>query len=122
MSSPLSVVVAAAASHAQALLDVLRGGGFDLRHAQADTPAALTQALSEVRWDVLLLDGALPGLNLDGVMGMARPLRLPVLLVAGSADLAATRTALQAGAADVIWPAHLDRLPMAVERGLLGAA
>jgi PAS domain S-box-containing protein len=122
MPNPLSVVVAAAAGHAQALLEVLRGGGFDLRHAQAETPAALSQALAEVRWDVLLLADDLPGLTLESALAMTRPLSLPVLVVAGSADPAVTRAALQAGAADVIWPAHIDRLPLAVERVLLGAA
>jgi PAS domain S-box-containing protein len=122
MSNPLSVVVAAAAGHTPALLEVLRGGGFDLRHAQADTPAALGQKLAELRWEVLLLADDLPGLSLHSALVMARPLQLPFLVVAGSADPAATRAALQAGAADVIWPAHLDRLPLALERVLLNAA
>jgi len=122
MSSPLSVIVGAPASRAQALLEVLRAGGFDLRQAQADTPAALGQALLEVRWDVMLVADDLPSLTLDSALAMARPLRLPVVVVAASADPAATRAALLAGAADVIWPAHLDRLPLAVERVLLGAA
>lgn len=121
MSNPLSVVVAAGPERAQALLAALRGGGFELRHTQADTPAGLSQALAEVRWDVLLAADGLPGLGLDALLAMARPLRLPVVLLASAADTQATRAALRAGAADVIWPAHLDRLPLAVERVLLGA-
>jgi PAS domain S-box-containing protein len=107
---------------AQAWLDGLRSGGFELRHAQAETSAVLGQALAQVRWDMLLLADDLPGLNLEQVLAMARPLRLPVLVLACNADPTATRAALRAGAVDVIWPAHVDRLPLAVERVLLAAA
>jgi len=67
MSNPLSVVVAAGpgilpgAVQAPAILEALRRGGFDLRLAQANTAIDLGQALSELRWDVLLLADDLPG-------------------------------------------------------------
>jgi PAS domain S-box-containing protein len=119
MTQALSVVVAAAPDHAEMLLAALRRGGFELRHAVGGTPGALGQALAKVRWDVLLAVDDLPSLTLDTTLAMARPLGLPVLLLAGSADIEAARAALRAGAADVIWPAQLDRLPLAVERLLL---
>ena len=99
---------------------LLRRGGFELRQARAETTTELSRALAEVRWDVLLATDDLPGLSLETLSAMARPLRLPMLLMAGRADPAAARAALRAGAADVIWPEHQDRLALAVERVLLG--
>ena len=123
MSTPLSVVVAADSSRAPALLDILHSGGFELRLALVTNLSELVHAMAETRWDVILLapDG-LPGLDLERVLAMAELLRTPVLVIAGSADPTATRDALRAGAADVIWPAQLDRLPLAIERVLLQAA
>ena len=123
MSIPLSVVVAADSSRAPALLTILRAGGFELRVAQAADLSELVQALAETRWDIILLaQDNLPGLALDRVLAMAEPLHTPVVLVANDADPAAAREALRAGAADVIWPAQMDRLPLAVERVLQQAA
>ena len=123
MSDSLSVLIAAEHDQAAALLDTLRAGGFELRHALAGSLAQLVQEMSNGRWDVILLaQDSWAGIDQEQVLAIAELLRTPVLVIASSADPEATRAHLRAGAADVIWPAQLDRLPLAVERVRLQAA
>src|SRR5262249_32631425 len=118
--TPVSVVIAAPVTRADRLLAVLRQGGFQPRHVLATTPALLAQAVAQDYWDVLVASAALPGLSLSGVLATARPRRLPVVWIAPDDDWAGARNALVAGAAEVVWPSHLEQLPLAVERLLLG--
>jgi len=123
MSNPLSVVVAGASGRAPALLAVLRDGGFTLRLALTTSLSELVQAMAETRWDLILVaQDETTSLDLERVLAIAEPLRTPVIVVAASVDPAAGRAALRAGAADVIWPTQIDRLPLAAERVLLQTA
>jgi len=121
MRSALSIIIAAAPDHARALLEALRRGGLEPRPTLVSTPVALSQALDEDHSDLLLTTDDLPELSLASVLELAGPRRLPVLLASGSDDPRAARAALEAGADDVIWPAHIDRLALAVQRALLNA-
>jgi PAS domain S-box-containing protein len=100
-------------------VEALQRGGFDVYHTLAGTLHELSQALAEELWEVLLAADDVPGLSLDAMLALVQPRRLPVLAVTATADLEAARAALRAGAVDVIWPAHLDRLPLAVDRARL---
>ena len=121
MATSLSVIIVATAAQAEALLLVLRQGGFEPRWERADSLDGLGRALARPGWDLVLATDDMAGLGLEPLLSLAgaQSPRLPILVAASRADAAATRAALRAGAADVIWPAHLDRLALAVERALL---
>ena len=119
MPTPLSVVIVATADCAQVLLEVLRRGGFEPHHVLAGTPAQLTQALAQNHWELLLASDHVSEFSLEKVLALAQPLGLPVLVLARVADVETARALVGAGAMDVIWPAHLERLPVAVDRARL---
>ena len=100
-SSPRILVVEDDAAIRQLLVDVLVDDGYDVR-AVADGDRALA-ATEELRPDLVLLDGELPGV--DG-WSVARRLRqisdLPIVFVTGSDSRDRVRAAFDAGGDDYV--------------------
>ena len=98
----------------------LRRGGYDPRWQRVDTAAALEAALMQQRWDVVLSDYLLPGLDARAILSAIRAQRpdVPVIIVSGERGAESAVTAMKSGAVDYVLKDHLHQLVATVEREL----
>jgi signal transduction histidine kinase len=98
----------------------LRRAGFALSERRVDTLAALSAALGESEWDLVLSDFNLPGFTARGALEEVRKrsLEIPFIIVSGAIGEELAAEMIRAGANDVINKSHLVRLAPAIEREL----
>lgn len=103
---------------AELIENLLCDGGYTLESHRVDTVDALSRALGEQRWDIILADYDMPHFSGFGAIEMVRKrgLDTPVILVSGAVGEEQAVEALKAGAADYVLKRALVRLPHAVER------
>jgi len=124
MSKSLRVlVVEDSEDDALLMLRELQGGGYDLTSERVDTAEAMTAALDEQEWDIVIADYSMP--MFSGFTALAllknRELDIPFILVSGAVGEDIAVEAMKAGAHDYIMKDNLTRLVPAVERELRDA-
>jgi signal transduction histidine kinase/CheY-like chemotaxis protein/HPt (histidine-containing phosphotransfer) domain-containing protein len=100
------------------LLRELRRGGYDVASRRLETAAALTDALNEQEWDVIIADYVMP--NFNGLEALSKIREqcgdLPFILVSGKIGEEVAVKAMKAGANDYVMKDNLSRLAPAVRR------
>ncbi len=105
---------------AELLLCALRDGGYDLTYERVDTAAAMTAALAQQPWDLIISDYAMPQFDALAALALLQEsgLDLPFLIVSGAIGEDTAVAAIKAGAHDYIMKDNLARLLPAVAREL----
>ena len=103
---------------AELLVRALRRGGLDVEWRRVETEPELREALAERRWDVALLDFALPHFSALRALPVIHEIDpdLPAIVVSGTIGEDVAVEAMRTGAADYILKDDLLRLVPAVER------
>jgi diguanylate cyclase len=102
------------------LLRRLSQEGFELEFERVETSAAMSAALSNRSWDIVISDYAMPhfgGLAALSVLKQSG-LDLPFILVSGTIGEGLAVQAMKAGANDYVMKDNLERLATAIEREL----
>ncbi|WP_346355749.1 hybrid sensor histidine kinase/response regulator [Azotosporobacter soli] len=105
---------------AAVILYELENAGYSVSQTRVDNAAALTAALSERKWDLVLSDYTLPGFNAIAALRIlhASGLDLPFIIVTGTISEEIAVSAMKAGANDYVMKDRLQRLAPAIEREL----
>jgi two-component system, OmpR family, sensor histidine kinase VicK len=105
------------------LLRQLRHGGLKLTHQRVQTAAAMSQALREQQWDLVMSDYSLPGFSGPEALEILKRtgLDLPFIVVSGAIGEETAVAMMKAGAHDYVMKDSLPRLPAAVTRELAAA-
>jgi PAS domain S-box-containing protein len=109
---------------ARLIVRELARGGYSPRHRRVDTAEAMSAALDEETWDVVIADYLVPGFGGLAALRMVheRDLDLPFILTSGVIGEDVAVEAMRAGADDYVMKRSLARLPLAVGRELKEAA
>jgi PAS domain S-box-containing protein len=104
-----------------ALLEIeLQRAGYDTNCQRVETAEAMTAALEEAPWDIIIADYVMP--RFDGLAALAlvkeKGLDLPFIVVSGHITDDTAVAAMKAGAHDYVMKDNLVRLGSAVEREL----
>jgi signal transduction histidine kinase/FixJ family two-component response regulator len=101
----------------------LRRSGFALETRRVDTAEAMSAALAERRWDLILADYRMP--HFSGPLALElfqkSGLDIPFILVSGTVGEEVAAALMKAGADDFVLKQHVARLAAAVERELRDA-
>src|SRR5437016_1868962 len=125
MSKPLRIlIVEDSEEDTQLLLHELRRGAYDPAFERVDTPAAMSAALDQQNWDLVVADFSMPQFNALAALELLnkKGLDLPFIIVSGTIGEETAVTAMKNGARDYIMKGNLRRLVPAVERELSEAA
>ncbi len=121
MSIPLRVLIVED-SEDDALLVVrrLRQGGYEPEHLRVDSPRAMSAALEEREWDIIITDHNMPEFSSDLALEAVNECDLdtPVIIVSGSIGEEYAVSAMKAGAHDYVMKDNLARLIPAIDREL----
>lgn len=125
MSQKLQVlIVDDSPDDAELVLRELRRADYAVTSRRVDTRAAMTRALAEESWDIILCDYSMP--QFDALSAMALLIEeardLPLLVVSGTIGEERAVECMRAGARDLILKDRLARLVPAVERELSESA
>jgi PAS domain S-box-containing protein/putative nucleotidyltransferase with HDIG domain len=98
----------------------LKNGGFSPSYEQVDTAEAMSKALDEQTWDVILCDNSMPTFDAASALKLYKDKRLdlPFIIVSGTIADETAVAAMKAGAHDYIMKGNLARLSSAVDREL----
>ena len=98
----------------------LGNGGYDPVWERVDTADAMSAALEEGSWDLVLADFALPGFGALAALNLVRQagLNLPFIVVSGVIGEEQAVATMKAGAHDYVFKNNLRRLLPAIEREL----
>jgi len=121
MNSPLRVLIIEDNDDDRLLLlRTLRQGGYEPVYQCVQTAAALTAALSDETWDIVLSDYRLPQLNGSEALSMVQKsgLDLPFIVVSGVIGEEQAVAVMKAGAHDYVLKGKLIRLCPAIAREL----
>jgi len=99
---------------------VLKQNGLAGRCERVDSEPALTAALSQSQWDVVLSDYAVPGVNFTDTLRrfLHHHPNLPLILVSGTIGEVKARVMVEVGAWDFVSKDHLKLLVPAIKRAL----
>ncbi|MGN6552924.1 MAG: response regulator, partial [Verrucomicrobiota bacterium] len=102
----------------------LQRGGLASNCLRVDTADAMSAALDQQSWDVILADHSMPRFSAPEALQLAqdRGLDVPFIIVSGHIEEETAVAAMKAGAHDYIMKDRLARLVPAVERELREAA
>lgn len=102
------------------LLRNLKNGGFNPSYEQMDTAEAMSKALDNQTWDVILCDNSMPNFDASSALELYKDkgLDLPFIIVSGTIADETAVAAMKAGAHDYIMKGNLARLSSAVDREL----
>ncbi len=95
-------------------------GGFRVSCDRVDTAEAMTQALEEREWDLVLADHSMPQFSAPEALQLLKQkgLDIPFIIVSGHIEEETAVWAMSAGAHDYIMKDRLARLVPAVQREL----
>jgi signal transduction histidine kinase len=119
MAQPLRVLIVEDDERDAALmLHELQRGDYDVTYERVDTPEAMTAALENHPWDLVLSDFTMPRFSAPAALSLVkeRALDLPFIIVSGTIGEEAAVTSLRAGAHDFVVKGALARLVPAIER------
>src|SRR5688572_4589382 len=102
------------------LVRELKRGGFDVTFERVDTAEALSSALDQQSWDIIVSDYTMPRFSAPQALALVkeRRLELPFIIVSGTVDEETAVGAIRAGAHDFMAKGRLARLIPAIEREL----
>ena len=121
MSTPLRVLIVEDSENDTILLvRALRRGGYAPVFERVETPAAMTAALNQQEWDIILSDFAMPSFSAPAALALLKisGIDLPFIIVSGAIGEETAVTAMRAGAHDYVMKGKLARLLPAIEREL----
>lgn len=121
MSTPLRVLlVEDSEDDALLVLRELQRGGYEPCHDRVDTAEAMSAALDDQPWDIIISDYSMPSFSMPAALEMmkGKGLDLPFIIVSGAIGEEAAVSAMRAGARDYVMKGNLARLGPAVEREL----
>jgi signal transduction histidine kinase len=125
MARPLAaLLVEDVERDAMLLVRELQRGGFEPTWERVESSAAMAEALSRRRWDVVLSDYSLPSFSGPAALALVkeRALDLPFVIVSGTVGEEVAVAAMRAGAHDFLAKGRLARLAPVIERELGEAA
>jgi signal transduction histidine kinase len=101
----------------------LRLGGWEVHPLRVDTEHAMTVALQQRQWDLIIADYSMPKFSGAAALILAKGLAVdvPFILVSGTVGEATAVAAMRAGACDYLCKGDLARLVPAVQRELRSA-
>lgn len=125
MSNPLHVlIVEDSQNDADLIVHKLRSAGYDFISHRVDTVEAMSTALDQKSWDMVISDFMMP--RFSGLAALEllkeKSLDIPFIIVSGKIGEETAVEAMKAGANDYIMKQNLARLGPAVKRELLEAA
>ncbi len=102
------------------IVKALQENGQEIEHERVYTITALTEALNNRKWDIIISDYSLPNFTGLEAISIYKSLKLdiPFLIVSGAIGEAMAVEAMKSGAHDYIMKDNLTRLLPAVEREL----
>ncbi len=102
------------------LLRALRSGGYEPACERIETSEAMTAALSEMEWNLVIADHNLPHFNSLAALAVLKDSRknIPFIIVSGAIRDETATAAMNAGAQDYISKQNLARLVPVVDREL----
>ncbi len=102
------------------LLRELKRSGYEVQHERVENRLAMSEALLQHVWDVILCDYSLPQFSaMDALATLqASGLDVPFIIVSGTIDEETAVAALKAGAHDFLVKGKFARLGPAIEREL----
>ena len=121
MSTPLRVLlVEDSEDDALLVLRELQREGYEPCHDRVDTAEAMSAALDDQPWDIIISDYSMPSFSMPAALEMmkGKGLDLPFIIVSGAIGEEAAVSAMRAGARDYVMKGNLARLGPAVEREL----
>jgi PAS domain S-box-containing protein len=124
MSTPLRVlIVEDSEDDALLLARALRRSGYDPTFERVETPTAMTAALDQQTWDVVISDYAMPHFSAPEALNLLKEsgFDLPFIIVSGAIGEETAVEAMRTGAHDYIQKGNLARLIPAIERELRDA-
>ncbi|MEI8093966.1 MAG: ATP-binding protein [Spirochaetales bacterium] len=100
------------------VLSCLRGAGYVAEHQRIASLEAVRLHASD-GWDFLLCEHTLPGFSALEVLKVVQALAVPPpLIVLAGPDASPAVDLIRAGASDCVFKDSLERLPLAIERGI----
>lgn len=105
---------------AMLLMRELRKGNYSPTLLRVETRDAMTAALNQQKWDVVITDHNIPGFSSEEAIEITKNINpdLPVIIVSGSIGEDIAVAAMKMGAQDYIMKDSLARLVPAIEREL----
>jgi two-component system NtrC family sensor kinase len=118
------LIVDSTEAGADQIVHALQRSGHDPQSKRVDTLEALNVALKQADWDVILMDEAVPALDIAPVWAQVtdRPVTIPVILISSGVDEDRLAALLEADAVDYVLRDQLPRLAPAIKRALREAA
>lgn len=109
---------------AELLVCHLKRHNYALDWQRVDTPEAMSSALDQRQWDVILADYSLPKFSATAALRLLQStaLDIPFIIVSGNIGEETAVAAMKAGAHDYIMKGNLARLVPAIEREIEEAA
>jgi len=101
----------------------LKKGGYDPEYIRVETAQAMTAALREKPWDIILCDHQMPTFSgLDAIALLVQTnIDIPLIIVSGTIGEETAVECMRHGARDYIMKDNLSRLCSAIERELAEA-
>jgi PAS domain S-box-containing protein len=121
MSKPIRVlIVEDMEDDALLMVRELRQAGYEPQFVRVDTAEAMTAALADQPWDIVLADYVMPNFSAPSAIALlkASGLDLPVIVVSGAMADEQAIAAMRDGAQDYLMKSNLKRLVPAIEREL----
>jgi len=105
---------------ARVLVNLLRGGGWQVAYRRVETESILAEALSGEHWDLILSDHNLPELSAPRALSLLQESGrdIPFIIVSGGIEEGIAIQAMKAGAHDFLIKGALARLVPVVQREL----
>jgi diguanylate cyclase (GGDEF)-like protein len=105
------------------LIEHLKQGGYDPHHSRVDNAKALSAALDDHEWDLVIADYTMPGFSGTAALTIVRDrgLEMPFIFVSGTIGEEIAVDAMKNGADDYIIKNNLSRLIPAINRELRDA-
>jgi signal transduction histidine kinase len=99
-------------------LRALRSAGYEPTHLRVQDRVAMSRALLEREWDVIISDHGMPHFSSSAALALLkeRGLDIPFIIVSGTIGEEAAVDAMRAGAQDYLWKDRLARLGPSVRR------
>jgi PAS domain S-box-containing protein len=121
VKTPLrALIVEDEENDAMLVLRALARGGYDVTHRRVETAAAMRDALTKERWDIVLSDFSIPGFGAVPALAVLKEsgVDIPFVILSGSIGEETAVAVLKAGADDFLLKSQLARFVPAVDREL----
>jgi serine phosphatase RsbU (regulator of sigma subunit) len=125
MSRPIRIlIVEDSEEDTELLVHELRRGAYEPTFERVDNPAAMSVALDQRTWDLVVADFSMPQFSAVAALELLnnKGLDLPFIIVSGTIGEEVAVAAMRNGARDYIMKGNLRRLVPAIDRELAEAA